>query len=86
MSPISFSFLAAFCVVLAYWPIRNPRDPVGWWLGLGHGVLAIVAVSGWNASQDAGFATAMAILAAYAGAMSAAELVRLLRERSPLQP
>lgn len=79
MSSTQYTLLTAAVLVLVYYHLRTKGDVVGWWLGVGHGLLAIVAVAAWSAAQDTGFAVAMALVAIYAGAMSASEVVHRLR-------
>lgn len=54
-------------------------EPTGWWIGLGHAVLALLAISAWSVAGDTGFAVAMALVAIYGGAMATAEVVHRLR-------
>lgn len=65
--------------VLAYAMVWRSGDATGWFIGIGHAVLALLALSAWQAARDRGFATAMALLAIYGGAMAAAEIVARLR-------
>ncbi|MCK9553935.1 hypothetical protein [Aquamicrobium sp.] len=79
MTSTQYILLITAALLLIYLALRDRGTAVGWWLGIGHGVLAIVAVTGWSVAQDSGFAVAMALLAIYAGAMSASEIVVRLR-------
>jgi len=63
----------------AYASVWRRGDMAGWWIGFGHAVLALLAISAWSVARDTGFAVAMALVAIYAGAMAAAEVVRRLR-------
>lgn len=82
MSSIHFVLLALAAVAGGYAAMGTRGEPVGWCVGLAHGVLALVALAGFAAARDAGFAVFTAALAVYAGAMCMAEAVWLLR-RSP---
>lgn len=79
MNSAHFFLIAVAIVVLVYMAVRNRGDVVGWWIGLGHAVLAMLASAGWASASDTGFAVAMFLLAVYAGAMSASEIVTRLR-------
>ncbi|MBX3578351.1 MAG: hypothetical protein KF723_14185 [Rhizobiaceae bacterium] len=79
-----FFFLAAGGLVgILYFRMASRGDMVGWLLGLGHAGLALIAMAGWLAATDGGFAVSMALLAIYGGAMSAAEVVRRIRRVVP---
>ena len=65
--------------IAAYASVWRRGEIAGWWIGFGHAVLALLAISAWSAARDTGFAVAMALAAVYAGAMAAAEMVRRLR-------
>lgn len=70
--------VAGFAGLLYVW-LRDRGDRVGWLLGIGHAALALLAIAASSAAVDTGFAVSMGILAVYAGAMSAAEVIRRIR-------
>lgn len=63
--------------------LRDRGDMVGWLLGVAHAALGLIATAAWSAAIDPGFAVSMALLAVYGGAMSAAELIRRIRQSQP---
>jgi hypothetical protein len=81
MTSSAFVLLAAAPLVLLFVALRGRGDAVGWWLGLGHGMLALLALVGVALAGDRGFALFTAVVSVYAGAMCAAEVVHLMRRR-----
>lgn len=79
MNSVHFSLLGLAIVAWVYFVLRNRGDAVGWWIGFAHAVLAVLAIGGWSSARDTGFAVAMAVLAIYAAAMAASEIVTRLR-------
>jgi len=82
MTDATFLILIAGGIAAAFLAVRAPRfgDLTGWLIGLGHGALAVVALAGLLKASDSGFATGMALLGIYAGAMTIGELVHRLRQ------
>jgi hypothetical protein len=74
-----FMTIGIAVVAAAFVALRNRGDQVGWWIGFGHGLLALVGLGGLSAAHDSNFAVSMAILTAYAGAMCITEGVRRFR-------
>ncbi|QFR33466.1 hypothetical protein [Ancylobacter sp. TS-1] len=83
MNDWHFLLPALALIALVYGALRSRGEAVGWWLGLVHGVLALVAMAGFGAARDTGFAVFTGLLAVYAGAMCAAEAVHLARRPVP---
>lgn len=79
-----FMIISIAVVTAAFVALRNRGDQVGWWIGFGHGLLALVGLGGLYAAHDSDFAVSMAILASYAGAMCIAEGVRRFRTPRPV--
>lgn len=79
-----FILLAAAPLTLLFVALRGRGDAVGWWLGFGHGMLALLALAGVAAAGDRGFALFAALATVYAGAMCAAEAAHLMRR--PARP
>lgn len=79
MSSAGFLGLALLAVVGGYAALGRRGEAVGWWLGLAHGGLALLALAGFAAARDPGFAVFTGLLAVYAGGMCAAEAVSLMR-------
>ena len=74
-------FSGAFAVNLAvFLSLRGRGDPVGWWLGIAHGGLCLLAIAGWEMTADPSFAVPMTLLAVYGGAMCISEIFAQLRE------
>ena len=75
-------FILAALMVIAtlFLAFRGRGDGVGWWIGLAHGVLALVALVAVRAAHDTGFAVFAVLLLIYAGAMCAAEVAHLARK------
>ncbi len=79
MTSSVFVLLAAAPLALLFLALRGRGDAVGWWLGLAHGMLALLALAGVAMAGDRGFALFAAVAGVYAGAMCAAEVVHLMR-------
>lgn len=82
MTSSVFILLAAAPLLLLFLALRGRGDAVGWWLGLAHGMLALLALlalAGVAMAGDRGFALFAAVASVYAGAMCAAEVVQLMR-------
>lgn len=79
MTSSVFIILAIAPLALLFLALRGRGDAVGWWLGLGHGMLALLALAGVAMAGDRGFALFAALASVYAGAMCAAEVVHLMR-------
>lgn len=78
----SVFILLAAAPLLLFLALRGRGDAVGWWLGLAHGMLALLALlalAGVAMAGDRGFALFAAVASVYAGAMCAAEVVQLMR-------
>ncbi|SOC45152.1 hypothetical protein SAMN05892877_11426 [Rhizobium subbaraonis] len=75
MGPFVFFVCAAVAMIIVFATLKGRGDPVGWWLGLAHGALCLLALAGWAATRDANFAVPMALLAIYGGATCINEIV-----------
>ncbi len=76
MSDTFFLIAAAIAIVLLYLSVFNCGELIGWWIGLTHGLLALVTLTGWVWAHDLPFKAGMAILTIYAAAMCASEILR----------
>ena len=73
-------FSGAVAVMLAVFvSLRGRGDPIGWWLGIAHGGLSLIAIAGWAMTADPNFAVPMVLLAVYGGAMCIGEIFAQLR-------
>lgn len=79
MTNVHFIVLAGALIAGAYAALGSRGEKVGWAIGLGHGALALLALAGFAAASDRGFAVFTALLAVYAGGMCAAEAIGLMR-------
>lgn len=79
MTNVHFLLLAGALIAGAYLAMGPRGETVGWVIGLGHGGLALLALAGFAAADDRGFAVFTALLAVYAGGMCAAEAIGLMR-------
>lgn len=79
MTATQFILIALAVITGAYLAMGPRGEPVGWAIGLSHGALALLALAGFAAAGDIGFAVFTALLAVYAGAMCAAEAIQLMR-------
>lgn len=79
MGSLVFYTCAFATTLVVFLTLKRRGDTVGWWLGVTHGVLCLLALAGWTETTDADFAVSMALLAIYAGAMCINEVVAQLR-------
>ncbi len=83
-APVLISVLGLVVIGL-YGALRPREEPVGWVIGLSHGVLALLALAGALAARDLPFRCGMILLGIYAAAMCANEAIHRARTVRPRQ-